>query len=63
MPCRHSNELTSAYQDAFRKMEAADPAALPAFAALLGKNSGDRLVGFHLRRLLSGTNAASIELD
>jgi adenylate cyclase len=54
---------TQAYLDAFAKLEAEDPAALPAFAELLGRRSADHLVGFHLRRLLSGATGAHIALD
>jgi class 3 adenylate cyclase len=54
---------TRAYLDAFAKLEAEDPTALPAFAALLGQNSHDGLVGFHLKRLLNGASGARIVLD
>ena len=54
---------TRAYLDAFAKLEAGDPAAMPAFAALLGLRSDDYLVGFHLKRLLSGVSGPRIVLD
>jgi adenylate cyclase len=54
---------TQAYLDAFAKLEAEDPAALPAFAALLGQKSDDRLVSFHLKRLLNGATGVRIVLD
>ncbi len=54
---------TRAYLDAFAKLEAEDPQAMPAFAALLGLHSDDHLVGFHLRRLLNGALGATITLD
>ncbi len=54
---------TRAYLDAFAKLEAGDPMAMPAFAALLGLRSDDHLVGFHLRRLLSGATGPRIVLD
>ncbi len=54
---------TRAYLDAFARLEAEDPAAMPAFAALLGLRSEDQLVGFHLRRLLSGATGSRIPLD
>ncbi len=54
---------TQAYLAAFAKLEAEDPAAMPAFAALLGMNSDDRLVGFHLKRLLNGATGTRIVLD
>lgn len=59
---RHAGELTLTYLDAFARMEACDPTALSAFAALLGRDSADGLVGFHLKRLLSGTTGASVSL-
>ena len=43
---RHADALTAAYLDAFAKAEACDPTALSAFAALLGRDSGDGLVSF-----------------
>jgi adenylate cyclase len=54
---------TRAYLDAFAKLEAEDPAATPAFAALLGQRSGDGLVSFHLKRLLNGATGARVVLD
>ncbi len=54
---------TRAYLDAFAKLEAGDLAAMPAFAALLGLRSEDQLVGFHLRRLLSGAAGSRILLE
>jgi hypothetical protein len=36
---------------------------LSAFAALLGRNSGDGLVGFHLKRLLAGATGVSVVLE
>ncbi len=58
-----TSAATHAYLDAFAKLEAEDPLAMPAFAALLGLRSEDHLVGFHLRRLLSGAIGAKIALD
>jgi adenylate cyclase len=60
---RHGDVLTEKYRAAYAKAEACDPAALPAFAALLGHDSGDGLVGFHLRRLLAGATGISVALD
>ncbi len=54
---------TRAYLDAFAKLEAGDPLAMPAFAALLGLRSDDHLTGFHLHRLLSGVSGPRIVLD
>lgn len=60
---RHEDVLTAEYIAAYAKAEAADPAALPAFAALLGRNSVDGLVSFHLRRLLAGATGMEMALE
>ena len=60
---RHSHPLTEAYREAYRKAEICDPGALPAFAALLGQDSGDGLVSFHLKRLLAGQTGVVVTLD
>ncbi|HEY2151323.1 MAG TPA: adenylate/guanylate cyclase domain-containing response regulator [Vicinamibacterales bacterium] len=60
---RHADVLTSAYLDAFARSEACDPSALSAFAALLGQDSSDGLVSFHLRRLLGGAIGATVALE
>jgi adenylate cyclase len=60
---RHLDALTEKYLVAYAKAEARDPAALPAFAALLGHDSGDGLVSFHLKRLLAGATGISVALD
>jgi adenylate cyclase len=59
---RHTDPLTAEYLAAYAKMEAKDPSALPAFAALLGRDSADGLVSFHLKRLLSGETGSQIVL-
>jgi adenylate cyclase len=59
----HEDAATHAYFDAFAKLEAEDPTAMPAFAALLGLHSEDHLVGFHLRRLLNGAVGSNIVLE
>jgi adenylate cyclase len=59
----YDSTATRAYLDAFAKLEAEDPLAMPGFAALLGLHSEDHLVGFHLRRLLNGAVGARIVLD
>jgi class 3 adenylate cyclase len=51
------------YADAFAKLEAGDPAAMPAFAALVGAHADDRLAGFHLKRLLNGENGVRIAVE
>ncbi|MEN3288959.1 MAG: hypothetical protein V7634_3259 [Bradyrhizobium sp.] len=50
------------YAAAFRQLEAADVAALPAFAALVGAHADDPLANFHLRRLLNGARGTTIRL-
>ena len=59
----HLSPATSAYRDAFAKLEAGDPAAMPAFAALVGQGPADALASFHLKRLLNGKTGVRIELD
>jgi adenylate cyclase len=60
---RHADPLTAAYLDAFARAEACDPTALSTFAALLGRDSGDGLVSFHLKRLLTGAAGVSVALE
>jgi class 3 adenylate cyclase/CheY-like chemotaxis protein len=54
---------TAQYAAAFAKLEAGDPAAMPAFAALVGLHADDALAGFHLRRLLNGAKGVRMQLD
>ena len=60
---RHADALTLDYMAAFQKIEALDPTCVPAFAGLLGRNSEDGLVSFHLKRLLNGVTGTAIRLD
>jgi adenylate cyclase len=60
---RHLDALTVEYCAAYAKAEACDPTALPAFAALLGRDSSDGLVSFHLKRLLAGATGVSMSLE
>jgi adenylate cyclase len=60
---RHEDVLAAEYIAAYVKAEAADAAALPAFAALLGRNSVDGLVSFHLKRLLAGATGMAVTLE
>jgi adenylate cyclase len=53
----------SDYAAAFAKLETGDPAAVPAFAALVGRYADDPLAGFHLRRLLNGAKGVRMQLD
>jgi adenylate cyclase len=50
----YAEPATTQYLDAFAKLEAGDPAAAGAFASLMGVRPDDRLVNFHLKRLLNG---------
>ena len=60
---RHASALTAGYRDAYGKAAAHDGGAVAAFAALLGQDSGDGLVGFHLKRLLAGQTGVVVTLD
>ncbi len=53
---------TAGYNEAFALLEAGDPKARQAFAALVGQYEEDPLTMFHLGRLLSGESGAEIEL-
>ena len=59
----YDTEATRAYLAAFGKLEAGEPSAMPAFAALLGLRGDDQLVSFNLRRLLNGATGVRIMLD
>lgn len=60
---RHADALTVEYHAAYAKAEASDTMALSAFAALLGRNSSDGLVSFHLKRLLAGATGVTMALE
>jgi adenylate cyclase len=51
------------YLDAFALLEAGDPKAKQAFAALMGQYDDDALTAYHLGRLLSGDSGVEIELS
>ena len=53
---------TLAYSGAFAKLEAQNPGALAAFAALVGGCPADALAQYHLRRLLNGGSGTRIEM-
>lgn len=57
------DSATRKYLEAFAKLEAGDPGAMAAFAALVGEYPDDRLTSFHLKRLLNGASGARIDLD
>ncbi len=58
----YEDPAAARYLDAFAKLEAGHPGAIPAFAALVGTSSDDRLASFHLKRLLNGAAGTRIEL-
>jgi len=60
-PLRAPPATADAYAAAFAKLEARDPNAVAAFAALVGANPEDPLAQYHLRRLLNG--ASGVRLD
>jgi len=60
---RHADALTAEYMAAYTACETSDPTALPSFAALLGRDSSDGLVSFHLKRLLGGATGVSVVLE
>ena len=60
---RHPDALTAGYLDAFARIAADDPTALPAFATLLGQAGADGLVSFHLMRLLAGKTGIVVTLE
>ncbi len=62
-PGRYADPSTQAYLDAFAKLESADPGALAAFAAEVGKHSQDQLANFHLKRLLNGASGTRIAME
>jgi adenylate cyclase len=59
---RAAAPATAGYNEAFTLLEAGDPKARQAFAALVGEYDEDALTMFHLGRLLSGETGAEIEL-
>ena len=60
---RHADALTVEYMAAYAACEAGESTALPSFAALLGRDSSDGLVSFHLKRLLGGATGVSVALE
>jgi adenylate cyclase len=60
---QYENEAMNSYEEAFAKLQANDPSALAAFAAHVGKNPGDQLASFHLKRLLNGAAGTRIIMD
>jgi class 3 adenylate cyclase len=62
-PAKFADPATTQYVEAFAKLEAADVAAMPAFAALVGQHAEDPLAGFHLKRLLNGAKGVRMQLE
>lgn len=62
-PDDYDESFMEGYLRAFAKLEAADPAAIGAFAAEVGKAPNDRLASFHLKRLLNGATGIRINMD
>ena len=60
---QHSDASTAVYHDAFAKLESRDPAAVAAFALLVGARPDDPLAQYHLKRLLNGGSSARIEMS
>ncbi len=59
---RARSPATAGYNNAYALLEANDPKARQAFAALVGQYDEDPLTMFHLGRLLAGETGAEIEL-
>jgi adenylate cyclase len=61
-PEESARRHTAAYARAFEKLEAGDPGAIAAFAALIGERPEDALAQYHLKRLLNGGVGTRIEM-
>jgi adenylate cyclase len=61
-PLRVAPSETDAYAQAFARMEANNPTAVAAFAALVGARRDDPLAQYHLRRLLNGGSGVRLEV-
>jgi len=60
---RAESSATKAYRVAFAKLEASDPGANQAFAAVVGQYGDDPLSTFHLKRTLAGESGVCITLS
>jgi adenylate cyclase len=60
---KFNDPATQSYLEAFAKLEGGNPSATAAFAAHLGKQPGDQLTSFHLKRLLNGVTGTQIAMD
>jgi adenylate cyclase len=61
-PEESASRHTAAYVGSFMKLEAGDPGAIAAFAALIGERPADALAQYHLKRLLNGGVGTRIEM-
>jgi adenylate cyclase len=62
-PAEADLPTAAAYTEAFTRLEAGDPGAMPAFAALVGLRADDCLASFHLKRLLNGGRGTRIIME
>jgi adenylate cyclase len=60
-PLRGNPGTAKSYAHAFAKLEAKDPTAIAAFAALVGARPDDALAQYHLKRLLNGGSGTRLE--
>lgn len=60
---RYAAPITRTYLAAFARLEASDPGAMAAFAAIVGERGDDCLASFHLKRLLNGASGTRIKMD
>ncbi len=58
-----ASSAAQAYRQAFALLEAGDPKARQAFAALVGQSDDDRLAIYHLGRLLAGETGSEIDVS
>ena len=61
-PETYDDPGTASYVGTLAKLERGDAAAGAAFAALMGLRADDRLVGFHLKRLLNGQTGSPFDV-
>ena len=62
-PEQYETPAIKSYLEAYAKMEANDTGAVAAFAAHIGKEPGDQLASFHLKRLLNGSTGTRIVME
>ena len=59
---RMESSAVKAYQAAFTRLQAEDPSASQAFAAVVGEYADDPLTTYHLKRTLAGETGINITL-